>query len=134
MDYIYKRDSGAGKPTYTLRVGPNSWNKIKNLFDSAGRPLSDDIKRIKIKNRSWELHAQPFIMNDIQYHKIYGVCGDLTFGNAPTYYQQAYRGHLKIAKQIFDMFIDKYLKDSTSNINEQKLRTLIRKEIRKIIK
>jgi hypothetical protein len=42
-------------------------------------------------------------------HKIYGVSGDYTFGNAPTYYQQKLRGNKKAAKEVFDIFVNKFL-------------------------
>ena len=45
-DFEFKDDSGQGKPTMVLKMGSGSWSKIKHLFDDAGRPVSDEIKRI----------------------------------------------------------------------------------------
>lgn len=109
LDYTYKEDSGSGKPTMTLVVGETAWEKIKHLFDETGRPVSDDIKKIVLPLSNWSLYAQSFEKSGQTMHKIYGVAGDWTFGNAPTFYQQKYRGNKKSAKIVFDWFIKKYL-------------------------
>lgn len=109
QDYSFKDDSGDGKPTMVLKIGPDSWKKIKNLFDDKGRPQSDEIKRIPYQGYIWDLYAQSYISGGKEYHKIYGVSGDYTFGNAPTYYQQKHRGNKKAAKKILSDFIEKYL-------------------------
>jgi hypothetical protein len=95
-DYTYKEDSGGGKPTMVLKLEPVD-DEVKNL------PINDKYK--------WGLYAQPTKYSDgITRYKIYGVSGDATFGNAPTYYQQKLRGNKKIAKKAFEWFIGKYLK------------------------
>lgn len=83
------------------------------MFDEDGRPISKDIKGIKGNKSAWTLYAQEYSLSSNKsgkQHKIYGVSGDYTFGNAPTFYQQKLRGNKKEAKKIFDWFIDKYLK------------------------
>ena len=104
--FIYKKDSGGGKPTMILKLKPEGWEKVKHLFDSEGRPSSSEIKRIPSSGMVWNLYAS----NIGGLYKIYGVSGDWTFGNAPTFYQQKYRGNIRAAKKIFDIFIEKYLK------------------------
>jgi hypothetical protein len=117
QDFIYRKDSGAGRATMVLKLKPNAWEKVKHLFDEAGRPKSNEIKRIPGRPKSNEIKRIPFggqvwdlyskSMGNL--HKIYGVSGDWTFGNAPLFYQQRHRGNIKAAKHIFDMFIEKYL-------------------------
>jgi hypothetical protein len=109
-DFTIKDDSGQGKPTVVLTLGPDSWDKVKHLFDDAGRPISDEIKRISSQNYIWDLHSQSYTANGKPMHKIYGVSGDWTFGNAPTYYQQKHRGNKKAAKEVLNIFVNKYLK------------------------
>lgn len=104
--FIYKKDSGGGRSTMVLKLKPDAWEKVKHLFDEDGRPKSNEIKRIPSSGSVWDLYAS----NIGGLYKIYGVSGDWTFGNAPTFYQQRYRGNIRAAKQIFDQFIEKYLK------------------------
>lgn len=113
-DLVYKKDSGGGKPTMILKLGPQSWEKVKDLFDGQGRP-GKDVSKLPFERYLWSLHAQKYPSEGKTMYKIYGTSGDSTFGNAPTFYQQKYRGNIKAAKYIFDWFIKKYLSDS---INE----------------
>ena len=109
--YEYKDDSGAGKPTKVLKLDNEAWEKVKDLFDDKGRPKSDEIKRIPSDNSIWDLYAQSYDnAGGKTIHKIYGVSGDYSFGNAPTYYQQKLSGNKKAAVRVFDYFIKKYLK------------------------
>lgn len=113
-DFVYKKDSGGGKPTMILKLGPQSWEKVKDLFDDQGRP-GKDVSKIRVGPYVWSLYVKKYIEDGKIIHQIYGVAGDFTFGNAPTFYQQKYRGNIKVAKVVFDWFIKKYLSDS---INE----------------
>ena len=108
-DYTYKEDSGGGKATWVLKLGPTSWNKVKHLFDKEGRPTLE-LTRIPAARSVWSLYARgPYGQAGKEMHKIYGVSGDYTFGNAPTYYQQKLRGNKRAAKEVYDWFIKKYL-------------------------
>lgn len=107
-EYTYKEDSGGGKPTWVLKLGPGSWQKVKHLFDKEGRPTKE-LKNISAGRMSWDLYALSYQANGKEMHRIYGASGDWTFGNAPTYYQQKHRGNKRAAKQVFDWFIKKYL-------------------------
>jgi len=110
--YILKEDSGQGKSTWVLKIEDDSWQKIKHLFDAAGRPSSDLIKKIPFGNYVWDLYSQEYsISGDRVMHKIYGVCGDYTFGNAPTFYKQKLRGNKRAAKHVFEHFIKTFLND-----------------------
>lgn len=109
-DFELKDDSGGGKPTIVLKLKPSAWEKVKHLFDDAGRPINDEIRRISSQNYIWDLHAQSYQSGGQTIHKIYGVSGDWTFGNAPTYYQQKLRGNKKAAKEVFNIFVNKFLK------------------------
>jgi hypothetical protein len=110
-DYVLKDDSGQGRATVVLKLGPESWEKVKYLFDDQGRPNNDDIKKIRSSNGYiWDLYAFEYTQGDKIMHKIYGVSGDWTFGNAPTFYQQKYRGNKNSAKEVLTSFVDKYLK------------------------
>lgn len=108
--YTLKDDSGQGRPTIVLKLEPTAWEKVKHLFDDAGRPNHEDVKRIPAQNSVWDLHATSYQQGGVTMHKIYGVSGDYTFGNAPTFYQQKYRGNKKAAKEVFDVFVNKFLK------------------------
>lgn len=108
--YIYKEDSGSGKPTMILKVSSKIYPKIKDLFDESGRPKSKEIKDIPFDGYKWDLYSQKYTFDGDIIYKIYGVSGDYTFGNAPTFYQQKLRGNKKAAKFIFNWFIKKYLK------------------------
>jgi hypothetical protein len=107
-DYVYKEDSGGGKPTWILKLGPESWERVKHLFDKTGRP-TQSLTRIPAAGYVWNIHAQRYTSGNKEMYKIYGVAGDFTFGNAPMFYQQKYRGNKKAAKEVFDFFIKKYL-------------------------
>ena len=107
--YELKDDSGQGKATMVLVLEPESWGKVKNLFDSDGRPVSDEIKKMPAQNTAWSLYAQEYTKGGTTMHKIYGVSGDYTFGNAPTYFQQKLRGNKKAAKEVLTSFVNKYL-------------------------
>ena len=107
--YTFKDDSGQGKSTMVLKLEPEAWEKVKHMFDTSGRPINDKITKIPSQNFSWTLHAQEYTQGEKTMHKIYGVSGDYTFGNAPTYYQQKLRGNKKAAKEVLTMFIKKYL-------------------------
>lgn len=109
-DFELKDDSGGGKPTTVLKLKPSAWEKVKHLFDDNGRPKHEDVKRIPSQNSIWDLYAQSYQSGGQTIHKIYGVSGDYTFGNAPTYYQQKLRGNKKAANMVFDYFIKKFLK------------------------
>lgn len=109
-DYILKDDSGQGRATIVLKLEPTAWEKVKHLFDDAGRPNHDDVKKIHAQGSTWDLYASPYQQGGVTIHKIYGVSGDYTFGNAPTFYQQKYRGNKKAAKTVFDIFVNKFLK------------------------
>jgi hypothetical protein len=106
-DYTYKEDSGGGKKTWVLNLGPNSWNKVKHLFDEEGRP-TQELTRIKGGNAVWSLYAQKKPIKNKEVYKIYGVSGDYSFGNAPNK-QQRYSGNKRAAKKVYDWFIEKYL-------------------------
>ena len=107
-DYTYKEDSGTGKPTWVLKLGPESWQKVKHLFDKEGRP-TQELTKIPAAKSVWSLYASSYTSDNKEMHKIYGVSGDFTFGNAPTFYQQKHRGNKKAAKEVFDWFIKTYL-------------------------
>ena len=107
--YVLKDDSGQGKPTMVLKLEPEAWEKIKHLFDKEGRPVDAAIKRMPAQGSVWDLYASEYTQGDKVMHKIYGVSGDYTFGNAPTFYQQKYRGNKKAAKEVFNTFINKFL-------------------------
>jgi hypothetical protein len=108
-DFILKDDSGGGRATLVLKLQTSAWDRVKHLFDAEGRPTKE-LTRIPADNSTWNLHAQQYTHSDGQSgYKIYGVSGDWTFGNAPTYYQQKHRGNKKAAKQVYDWFIKKYL-------------------------
>lgn len=109
-DYDLKDDSGGGKATLVLKLEPAAWEKVKHLFDDKGRPNHEDVKRIPSENAVWDLYAQEYESGGKKIHKIYGVSGDYTFGNAPTYYQQKLRGNKKAARRVYDYFINKFLK------------------------
>jgi hypothetical protein len=109
-NYVYKEDSGGGKPTMVLKMNQTAYDKISHLFDDSGRPKSLEIQRIKGGNSVWTLYSQKSMSDAGPVYKIYGVSGDWTFGNAPTFYQQKHRGNKKAAKTVFDWFIKKYLK------------------------
>ena len=109
-DFQFKEDSGTGKPTFVLKLEPSAWEKVKHLFDDNGRPNHEDVKRIPSQNTIWDLYAQSYQAGSKTIHKIYGVAGDYTFGNAPTYYQQKLRGNKKAARMVLTYFIDKFLK------------------------
>ncbi len=108
--YIYKRAKDSyGKATMALTIFSEDWHKIEHLFDEAGRPIDDTVKRIKTSNGwIWDLYVQSY--NSGKSHRIYGVSGDYTFGLAPTYYRGAYAGNIRSAKEVFDKFIEMYLK------------------------
>ena len=108
LDYTYKEDSGGGRSTFVLKLGPSAWERVKHLFDKEGRPTKE-LTRIPGANSVWNLHAQSYTIGGKEMHKIYGVGGDYTFGNAPTFYQQKHRGNKKAAKEVYDRFIKKYL-------------------------
>lgn len=108
LDYTYKEDSGDGKSTYVLKLGPDAWAKVKHLFDNEGRP-KQELTRISAGRAVWNLYARTYTSGGKVMHKIYGVSGDYTFGNAPTFYQQRLRGNKKAAKEVYDWFIKKYL-------------------------
>jgi len=111
VGYEYKDDNGGGKATKVLKLQPDAWEKVKDLFDDKGRPKNDEIKRIPSDNSIWDLYAQSYDnAGGKTIYKIYGVSGDYTFGNAPTYYQQKLRGNKKAAVRVFDYFINKFLK------------------------
>jgi hypothetical protein len=109
-NYELKDDSGQGRPTMVLKLQPDAWDKVKNLFDDAGRPNSDEVKKLRSGEFTWDLYAADYTQGGKTMHKIYGVSGDYTFGNAPTYYQQKHRGNKKAAKEILTAFVEKYLK------------------------
>lgn len=108
---IFKEDSGQGKSTWVLKVENDGWQKIKHLFDASGRPASELIKRIPFEKYAWDLYSQEYSISGNVVHKIYGVCGDYTFGNAPTFYQQKLRGNKRAAKYVFEHFIKTFLND-----------------------
>jgi hypothetical protein len=110
VGYSLKDDSGQGRPTMVLKLDPEAWELVKNLFDTTGRPVSDEIMKIPSQNTVWTLHAQEYPQGGKVMHRIYGVSGDYTFGNAPTYYQQKLRGNKNAAKEVLTLFVDKYLK------------------------
>ena len=109
-DYTYAKDSGGGRATMVLKLDEPAWGKVKHLFDAKGRPTNSAIKQIGVNGYVWTLYAQPVKYADGMKYKIYGVCGDYTFGNAPTFYQQKLRGNIKAAKAVLEPFISKYLK------------------------
>jgi len=110
MSYTYKEDSGYGRSTWVLKLENESWEKVKHLFDENGRPIDESIKSISAANSAWTLYTSSYyVQADKLIHKIYGVSGDYTFGNAPTFYQQRLRGNKKAAKEVFDKFINTYL-------------------------
>jgi hypothetical protein len=45
-----KDDSGQGKATIVLKLDHTAWEKVKHLFDDAGRPNHEDVKRIPSQN------------------------------------------------------------------------------------
>lgn len=109
-NFIFREDSGSGRSTYVLKLDEESWKKVEYLFDEDGRPKDKAIKRIPANNAVWDLYAQKYkTINDKISVKIYGVSGDYTFGNAPTFYQQKLRGNKKAAKEVYTYFIEKYL-------------------------
>jgi hypothetical protein len=109
LGYVFKRDSGSGRPTMVLKLKEEAWDLVKHLFDEDGRPNNQEVKRISYRGYVWDLYAYSYTSNRKSMFKIYGVSGDWTFGNAPTYYQQRHRGNIRAAKEIFSSFISKYL-------------------------
>lgn len=110
MDFTFKEDSGGGRSTWVLKLGPKTWKLVKHLFDREGRPNSPEVKRLKgVERGVWDLYAQKYVANGVEMHKIYGVSGTFTFGNAPTFYNQAERGNKKDAKIVLSNFLSKYI-------------------------
>jgi hypothetical protein len=65
---------------------------------------------IPSQNKVWDLYVQIYSpMSGKPMYKIYGVSGDWTFGNAPTFYQQKLSGNKRAAKYVFDYFIKTFL-------------------------
>jgi hypothetical protein len=119
IQYVFKKDSGGGRPTMVLKLNQSAYDKVSHLFDDKGRPKSSEIQRIKAGNSVWDLYSQKSTSNAGPVYKIYGVSGDWTFGNAPTFYQQKHRGNIKAANTVLKSFIDKYLKNNESISEEQ---------------
>ena len=121
-DFHLKEDSGNGRPTVVLSLSSSGWEKVSDMFDNMGRPKSSEIKGMSDGGfATWELHVQPIKVYKVNLsgvtdpdgemrYKIYGVSGDYTFGNAPTYYQKRLAGNKKSAIKIYNKFIEKFLK------------------------
>ncbi len=110
--FDFKEDGGSGKPTAVLVLSQTGWEKVSDMFDNMGRPKSSEIKGISDGgNFKWDLHVQPvkYASGETKY-KIYGVSGNYTFGNAPTFYPRKGAGNKKSAMNVYSTFIDKFLK------------------------
>jgi hypothetical protein len=110
--FDFKEDGGSGKPTAVLVLSQNGGEKVSDMFDNMGRPKSSEIKGISDGgNFKWDLHVQPvkYASGETKY-KIYGVSGNYTFGNAPTFYPRKGAGNKKSAMNVYSTFIDKFLK------------------------
>ena len=108
--YTFAEDSGSGRGTMVLKLEPEAWEKVKNLFDAKGRPINDAVKKIAGAGYSWDLFVDSYETAGKTIRKVYGVSGDYTFGNAPTFYQQKLRGNKNAAKEVLNDFIVKHLK------------------------
>jgi hypothetical protein len=109
--YTLKETTYGGKPTWTLTLSPLGWEHVERMFDKGGRPLRDNLKNFSVNGYRWELRATyPLYVKDGPIlRRIYGVCGDYTFGAAPMPHPESKSGNKRAAKQVFDEFIKKYL-------------------------
>ena len=104
------------KPTWSLQLTKSGWEKVKHLFNENGTPISKDVE-YNINGYIWKLLIdKPYkIHNNITneetvMYRVYGTCGDYTFGGAPTYYKSSLSGNKKTAKKVYDLFINEFLK------------------------
>jgi len=49
--YTFTEDTGSGKGTMVLKLEPEAWEKVKNLFDAKGRPIDNAVKKIAKTSR-----------------------------------------------------------------------------------
>ena len=112
--YTYKEDTGGGRAMWVLKLESEAWEKVKDLFTKGE---SEKLTYADGRGHSWSLRALEYSSQNLRthrvrhIHKIYGVCGDYTFGNAPSFHNQAFRSNKKSAKVVFDKFIEEHLKD-----------------------
>ena len=106
--YTFKRYENNKRPTMTLNLTKLGYDKIKHLFNDKGYPISDMIKSINYNSYIWTLYLRMNI-NKQENYRIYGTCGDWSFGIAAGYYQHSRTGNIKAATAILTRFIEKYL-------------------------
>jgi hypothetical protein len=95
------------RPTLTLTLDADAYQKVANQFDDKGNPIGNKVKDINYNNTVWTLYSQkiPYADKSKIAYRIYGVAGDYTFGGAPSFYQSKYSGNKKAAMFVFNKFI-----------------------------
>lgn len=109
---VLKKTKVGGKITWTLKMDEQAYKKIAKLFDEKGNPK--DRKKMTYTgpdNTGWIINSISATYSDgKKSYAIYGVSGDYTFGQSPTYYQSKLRGNIKAAKMVYDQFIKDHIK------------------------
>lgn len=104
---LLKATTFNGRPTMSLTLDKDAYQKVANQFDDKGNPIGNKVKNIPFENTVWTLYSLkiPYADKSKIAYRIYGVSGDYTFGGAPSFYQAKYSGNKKAALYILNKFI-----------------------------
>lgn len=108
IEGITVKDMKFSKPTLGMLVTPRAFSKFSHLFDEQGRPASE-ILHFSHNGYAWKLHSHRItsVSSEIARIRIYGVCGDYSFGHTPSYMKSSLGGNKRAARAIYTEFLQR---------------------------
>ena len=114
IDEITIKEIKINRKTLTMEMSEKAFSIISSLFSPESGPLPmkgiHPITHKSINGYAWSLFAHSYKYEiDGESRKkyyIYGSCGDSSFGRAPSWYSSKYRGHIRVARIFYKVFLD----------------------------
>jgi|688.fasta_scaffold1121477_1 hypothetical protein len=110
IEGITIKETKSPKSTWSMTVTREAFLQFSHLFHTDGRP-KDKMLTFGYQGYAWTLYASFTVIKpswsnpDWKSVKIYGSCGDSTFGNAPGFYNSRYSGNKRAAKHVYTQFL-----------------------------
>jgi hypothetical protein len=104
IEGITVKDLKFARPTLGMTVTSRAFSKFSHLFDYEGRPASE-ILHFSHGGYAWKLYAHKISSGRITLIRIYGVCGDYSFGHTPSYMKSSLGGNKRAARAIYTEFL-----------------------------
>lgn len=112
VGYKLKELKYSNRKTLSLILDHTSYQKVEHLFYDDGRPKILVGCEFSFKGYLWTLYMRKMFKDATKQkplYKIYGVCGDSTFGELPWYYSDSRCGNIRAARYCLNKFLERWI-------------------------